>query len=122
MNKHVIGFAPPMQGFEGEWNTFRLGKKLGNQLVPGQEVFLMDNKESVIFGAARVSRVIVGRLGEMAQLHARHNHNQKANPEGAEERIVVALKKRYGPQMVDENRWVSVIYLEKIENEGQGTG
>lgn len=106
-----------MQGFDGTWNTFRLGKKLGNSLLPGQKVLLMNNKESVIFGVARVSRVIVGRLGELVPEHARHNHNQKANPEGAEERIVAALKKHYGPMLVSETRWCSVIYLERVEDE-----
>lgn len=113
---YVIEFAPPMSGLEGEFNTFRLGGAWAKRTIPGERLLLIDKKQSAVLGWGLVSAVHVGTLTEMSALHGSRNHNQKGlDPEGAGERVIAAMKKRYGPHKVNDNSKVTVIELKRIE-------
>ena len=113
---YVLEFAPPMNNIEGRFNTVRLGTKWGKTLVPGDVVYLLDKPHSMLIGRAKVERVLIGKLGEMATAHAAHNHNQVGlDPEGAPLRLITNMIKRYGPHRCDENKRVTVIYLKRLK-------
>lgn len=110
--KYVLEFAPPAQGLEGNFNTFRLGRAWSKKLNKGDVALLIKKPELFVLAEARVTKVLVGRLREMATLYAHENHNQRlGDREGAAERLIESMKRRYGPHMVDDNRFVTVIYL-----------
>lgn len=113
----VLEFSPPLAGIEGRFNTMRLGLKWSKSLTVGERVLLVDKRKSKVMASAVVEDLQVGKLGEMAKLHAVRNHNQKGlDPLNAPQRLVVNMIKRYGPMMCDENKRVTVIYL-RCENE-----
>lgn len=112
----VIEFAPPMSGFENEFNTIRVGVKLSRCLSVGDEVLLVDKSQSAAFGRARVTGIETGSLTEVAEKHGAQNHNQLHLPtEGAGERVVASLKKRYGPHIATDTKRSTVVYLKRIE-------
>lgn len=109
---HVIEFAPPMLGLEGNFNTFRLGGTWAKRLTTGDKVLLMNKPQAAIFATAVVERVLVGKLCDLAPEHAAMNHNQKGiDVAEAPERLISAMKKRYGPHRCSDNSRCSVIYL-----------
>lgn len=116
----VIDFSPPMMGIEGEFNTFRLSGAWSKRIEAGSIVILMDKKLMSVMGYAKVTGVHVGKLSEMANQYAHLNHNQKHLPsEGAPDRLISAMIKRYGPHKCSENSRVTVIHLaiENVEQE-----
>lgn len=116
MQTRVIGFIPPIIGIEGEFNTFRLGVKLSKELSPGEEVFLLDEKQKMVIGRAQVTRVESGALGELVVEHAAKNHTELANdPTHAHVRLYDLLKKIYGPHIVSIGKKATVIYLKRLE-------
>lgn len=113
---YVIEFAPPMSGLDGSFNTVRLGGTWAKRLQQGEKILLMDKPKSSIFATAIVEGVIVGKLRDVAASHAAFNHNQKGtDAEGAPERLMTAMKKRYGPHKVNDNSRVTAIYLRVID-------
>jgi len=116
MEVPVIGFIPPVEGVEGEFNTFRLGSTFVKRLKEGDEVFLMDEKNKVVFGRAQVMRVEGGLLGELCLLHAEKNHRElKHDAEGASERLFKYLQKIYGPHIATPTKKACVIYMRRLE-------
>jgi hypothetical protein len=116
MEVQVIGFIPPVEGVEDEFNTFRLGGTLAKRLVVGQEVFIMDEKTKIVFGRATVQRVELGKLRELCDEHAYKNHRELMNnPEGAGERLFTYLQKIFGPHIAPPTKKACVIYLKRIE-------
>lgn len=112
----TIEFAPPMYGFDNEFNTIRVGAKWAKLLSVGERVFLLDKKQSAVFGSAEVVQVLTGKLSEAAHEHGARNHNQLHLPaDGAGLRVIEALKRRYGPMIATDNKTVTVIYLRRIE-------
>lgn len=112
----ILDFAPPMLGIDGEFNTFRLGGAWAKRVQPGDKVALMDKKEMSLMGWAVVTGVHMGKLNELSALHGRRNHNQKHLPsEGAGERVIAAMMKRYGPNKCCETSRVTVIDMRRIE-------
>ncbi|MPS48478.1 hypothetical protein [Methylobacillus sp.] len=107
---HIIEFTPPMLNLAGTFNTFRLGLRYHKILTPGERVVLIDKKALKTIGEAVVEQVIKGRLGEMAELHAAENHNWRDSDQPPED-LIASMTKRYGPHMVNPDKWVSVIYL-----------
>lgn len=119
----VIDFSPPMQGIAGEFNTFRLGGAWSRRLQPGERVALLDKKEMRLIGFATVAGVHTGKLDAMSAQHGFRNHNQKHLPtEGAGERVVQAMIKRYGPQKCRDTSLVTVIELKEFEYGNDATG
>lgn len=113
---YTLPFAPPMSGFEGEFNTFRMSRGWAQRLNRGDKVLLFDAKQSIVFGEAKVLRVITGRLGELAVEHAAMNHNRKGEPvEGAPERLIASMQRRYGPRIAEPGRWATVIYVRRLK-------
>lgn len=113
----VLSFAPPLEGFDGMFTTFRVGASWENRVMTGQIVTLYDTKEKKAFIKARVSWVRSGPMGEMLKEYAHLNHSQKHNPDkaGASDRLRLRLRKLYGPRTLgDDSRTVTVICLGKI--------
>lgn len=116
MEIQVLDFIPPVEGLEKDFNTFRLGGSLVKRLKEGQEVFLMDGKNKVIFGRAQVTRIEPGSLGELCLMHAKDNHRELTNePMGAPERLFKYLQKIYGPHIAIANKKTCVIYMKRLE-------
>jgi hypothetical protein len=111
----VIGFIPPIIGVDGEFNTFRLGKKLGN-LPIGSEVLLMDEKRKVVFGKAIVLDVTVGPLSALCAVYAPENHTELQHQDDKHaERLYQTLVKIYGPHIVKPDKTATVIKLRRSE-------
>lgn len=118
MQVRVIDFSPPATGFDTFFNTFRLGIAWAKRVSPGERVLLMDNKQHIVFGLAEVVAVKVGRLGEMAAIHAGFNHNQLGNINAAADLIAGTIK-RYGPHRTNVEKKYTVIYLRRVPCSGQ---
>ena len=106
-----------MEGIDDIFNTIRVGKTWMKRIAPGDTVLLMDKKRSVIFGKARVQSILSGKLNAIEEDHARYNHNQKNNADIAiaPARLRINLRKRYGPQIIHDNKIVTVIYMKRLE-------
>ena len=114
MEKQVIGFIPPIVGVEEEFNTFRMGKKL-TRLVEGEQVFLMNSKELIVFGEAVVVRVDVGTLDEMCVLYGENNHTELGkDPDDAARSLYQTIMKIYGPHLVHPKKIFTVISLRRV--------
>lgn len=120
---HVIDFSPPMLNLDGEFNTFRLGGAWAKRVQPGDKVGLLDKKQMRLVGFATVTGVHRGKLNELSPLHGCRNHNQKHLPsDGAGERVIAAMVKRYGPHKCRDNSLVTVIELKEIKNGNDDPG
>lgn len=116
MDTRVIGFIPPVIGVEEGFNTFRLGGFYSKHLSPGEEVFLLNEKEKIVFGRARVESVETGKLGELCLIHGHKNHTELANDQdSAPARLFATLQKIYGPHIATPQKKACVIYLTMIE-------
>ncbi len=112
----IIEFMPPMNGMDGEFNTFRLGVAWSKRVESGNAVLLMDKKQYELMGCAEVTAVHVGKLSDMSALHARHNHNQLGlDQDGAGERLIANMIRRYGPHKCSTGTNVTVIYMKRLE-------
>lgn len=112
----IVEFAPPMSGIEGEFNTFRLGGAWVKRVEVGDKIALMDKKECALIGYAVITGVHKGKLRDMSAQHGFHNHNQRHLPvEGAGERVIAAMQKRYGPNRCTENSIVTVLDMRRLE-------
>src|SRR3569832_2215343 len=112
----VLDFITPVEGDESELTTLRLGGTKIMRLKEGQEVFLMDGKNKVVFVRAQVLRIEAGMLGELCLLHAAKNHRELSNdPADAPERLIKYMQKIYGPHIAKHEKKSCVIYLRRIE-------
>lgn len=120
MERVVIGFIPPIVGVNGDFNTFRMGRRYAS-LSEGEEVFLMDEKRKVIFGRATVLDVSVGPLSALCAVFASENHTEldKADGESAE-RLYRTLSRIYGPHIVTPNKTATVVKLRRVKDEDSG--
>lgn len=116
MQVPVIGFIPPVEGVNNEFNTFRLGSAFLKRVEAGTEVFLMDEKTKTVFGRATVTKVMAGKLGELCLVHAKDNHREVMNePIGAPERLFKYMQKIYGPHIAMVEKKACVIYMRRLE-------
>lgn len=114
----VIDFVPPVEGIEGDFNTFRLGLFYAKRLTPGEVVHLLDSKEKMLIGKATVLGTDIGTLGEMLAAHAQRNHAMiLGDGLTASERLMDLMRKLYGPHIASFSRKTTVIHLRRI-NEG----
>lgn len=116
MDTRVVGFIPPIIGVDELFNTFRLGGFYTKNLKVGEEVFLLNEKEKLVFGKARVESLETGPLGEMCLIHGHANHTELANdPIAAPERLFKTIQKIYGPHIAKPNKKTTILYLRRIE-------
>lgn len=116
MNLHVVGFIPPVIGVEDEFNTFRLGGFYQKRLSIGSQVYLLNEKEKMIFGRAQVQGIEVGSLGEMLLIHGHRNHTEVGNdPNTAPERLHETIRRIYGPHIATLTKKTTVIYMKRLE-------
>lgn len=119
MAVYSIQFAPPHQGFEGEFNTLRLGKTWATRLKLGDVIAITDSKTGEVFSWAEVTAVHADRLPALLRDHAHRNHKEQGtdDPSGAAERRRASMSKLYGPRFVTDTRWAAAIYLRILGNE-----
>lgn len=104
-----------MEGFDGDFNTIRPSLAWMKRVKVGDVVLLIDKRDSKAFARAKVTALYMGPLAELAQHHAHMNHNQKAQPfEGAADRLMENMRRRYGPRIICEGRKATVIYLKRM--------
>lgn len=116
MKIHVIGFVAPIIGVENSFNTFRMGTFYLKRIFPGDDVLLLNEKEKMVFGRARVEKIVAGPLEEMCEKYAETNHTEVNNTlEGASERLYLVLKRLYGPHIAAPSKKATVIFLKRIE-------
>lgn len=116
MEARVIGFTPPVLGVEDRFNTFRIGGFYEKRLSPGEIVYLLNEKEKMVFGKAVVEKVEVGKLAEMCVIHGSQNHTELANePSEAGRRLFATLQKIHGPHIALPTKKTTVIFLKRIE-------
>lgn len=108
---YVIGFAPPMVGLEGEFNTFRIGGKWFKTLEVGMQVAILDEKNKRIVGYAEVTDLDKGQFKDMLEKHAYKNHSGL----GATD-LGAYILKIYGPHIVNDTKLTTVIYLRKLSD------
>lgn len=113
MQKHVIGFVPPIIGVDGNFNTFRMGRKWA-ALPVGEKVFLMDEKRKIVFGTATILYVKTGALSELCEAHAAENHTELGREGDHAASLYRTLEKIYGPHLVNPKKVFSVIALRRI--------
>ncbi|MFM0095582.1 hypothetical protein PQQ87_08215 [Paraburkholderia nemoris] len=113
----VLDFISPLVGFEGAFNTLRVGTGMLKKTQVGAEVFLMDGNRKVVFGRARVTQMESGLLGELCCEHAGMNHTEVHSQDKTESaaRLFAYIQKLYGPHIAHKDRRAVVIYLERIE-------
>jgi hypothetical protein len=115
MRYRYIEFAEPV-GLEGRFNTFRLGLFYSKHLLPEETVYLLNLKEKIVFGTAKVERVEVGSLREMCDVYGHQNHTELANDEeGAADRLYATIIKLYGPHIALPNKKTSIIFMKRLE-------
>lgn len=115
MAVRVVGFIPPNIGMEGAFNTFRIGSFYTKNLKEGDEVFLYNEKQKMVFGKALVTSIDTGSLGEMCLIHAASNHLELHNdPVGAPERLFKTIQRIYGPHIAEPHKKTTVLYLQRL--------
>lgn len=116
MDTRVIGFIPPIVGVSSEFNTFRLGSFYTKNLSPGDVVYLLNEKEKMVFGKAQVTSIDAGTLAEMCAIHAHKNHTELGqDPNTSPERLFRLLQKIYGPHIAVPSKKCCVVYLRRLE-------
>ncbi len=116
MKARVIGFIPAVIGTESSFNTFRLGSFYTKHLSVGEEVFLFNEKEKMVFGKAKVEAIESGKLGEMLLIHAHRNHTElESEPDEAPAHLFDTLKRIYGPHIAGVDKKTTVVYLSRTE-------
>lgn len=101
MGTRVVGFIPPVVGTEGEFNTFRIGGFYAKNLSEGEEVFLLNEKDKMVFGA----------------IHGDKNHTELETAEDGRsaERLFHLLQKIHGPHIALPCKKTTVIYMRRLE-------
>lgn len=111
----LLTFRPPLKGFEGEFNTFRLGTAWYYRIGPGVTASLVDTSTNAVFGKAKVIEAIVGPLAEMCEEHAASNHAMLGvDPALAAVKMKKLIRQSYGMVEIDETSEVTVIYLRNL--------
>ncbi len=109
-----IGFDKPLIGFDSSFNTFRPGKAWSERLHVRDVVGLFDVKKKEVFGKAVVTYVDVGDMKTMLDNHAYNNHVMLDEKGDFQSKLYAVLMKIYGPQIISENKTVTVIGLRRL--------
>lgn len=113
----VIKFRPPIRGFSGRFNTFRMGNVWAKRASPGVIMGLANAKTEEIFGYAKVTEVHTGPKQDLAKLFALDNHNIRALEitENVAEVMLRRLKNSSGTRAYNATDVATVIYMEMIQ-------
>lgn len=113
---YVLDFVPPLEGFEGEFNTIRMGVKWTKLLQRGDHVYLQNSKDKMIFAKAEVISVEQDTFGQICLYHAANNHSEIGRADGnSASRIYKLMTKFLGPHIVNHSKKACVVYLRRIE-------
>lgn len=113
---YALDFLPPLNGFDGDFNTIRLGVKWSKQLSTGDMVYLQDSKSKMIFGKAEVTCIESDSFGQICLYHAKYNHSEvNRTDDNSAYRIYQLMKKMLGPHIVSHKKKAVAIYLRRIE-------
>ena len=115
----VIAFKPPLIGFEGVFNTFRMGGAWVKRVAPGSQIGLLDTSTQSVFATATITDVISGDKNEMAYLHGCRNHlfkSQQLSDEVAAREIKKALRTLSGNLIYNNNTIATVIYMRRNDD------
>lgn len=116
MQIRVVGFIPPVIGTEEEFNTFRLGGFYTKHLSPGDTVYLLNEKEKLVFGRAEVLRIEQGKLIDMCEQHGAKNHAVLTeSSDQAPAKLLGILQKIYGPHIATPTKKTTVLLMRRIE-------
>lgn len=97
-------------GFQGEFNTFRLGSTWYNRVSPGTVCSLYDVGKSEVFGKAYVTETFNGDMTEMCHDHAWENHLFVGYDKiAAAEKMEDAMRKAYGHIMDHRNNTLCTV-------------
>lgn len=112
----LLGFAPPLKGFTGRFNSFRMGRAWSERVKPGKVIGLLDTKTQQIFGSAHVVGVDHGPLDAMLELHAAENHYIKATEHpNPEQELFRIMRNLIGTGFVRLERDASVVIMERLD-------
>lgn len=118
----ILTFRPPLKGFDGEFNTFRLGTAWYYRIGPGVKTALINTVDKDVFAKAVVLESEVGPLDEMCRVHARFNHAMlSVPPEEAADRMRKLIRQSYGMIEINEDTEITVIYLRNLLSGEAGT-
>lgn len=113
---YTLDFMPPLTGFDGEFNTIRLGVKWTKLLKAGDVIYLQNSKDKLIFGKAEVINVEQDTFGQICLYHAKNNHSEiDRTDDNSAYRIYQLMKKMLGPHIVSHQKKAVAIYLRRIE-------
>lgn len=116
----TIAFNPPLQGFYGVFNTFRLGKASAKNLKKGQVVGLLDTRSGELFGHASIVGLVSGDKELVALDYATENHNMKNSnlpQDDAAGELLSRLYRRYGKRIYDRTETASVVRMMRLTSE-----
>lgn len=111
-----MGFAPPLKGFHGRFNSFRMGSAWYGRVKADKLVALYDTRGRSVFGTARVVAADCGPLSSMLELYAAENHYLKAQPhEKPEEELYRLMRNLIGTGFVKLDRAASVVVMDRVD-------
>jgi hypothetical protein len=116
----ILTFTPKLVGFDGYFNTFRIGLAWFGRLMPGVTVGLMNSHTEEIFAKAAVVKVVSGPFSEMSEQHAHMNHMLLGlEPDEASEKMRNIMRQAYGKFVRDDimTRDATVIYLRNLKEQ-----
>lgn len=115
----LLTFRPPLRGFDGEFNTFRLGSAWYYRIGKGVKAALVDTTTAQVFGKAEVISAEVGPLDEMCREHAYLNHSLLGlDQEEAAIKMRKLIRQVYGMVEIDDSTQMTVIYLRNMNAPG----
>lgn len=121
--KSCSEFTPTLKfkrtiGFEGEFNTFRIGRAWSKRVTEGMTVALMSAKDSRIVGYADVTRVYAGKKEALAEMFGKDNHCARALniTEDVPATMLRRLKNASGTMIYNSNPDATIIYMRMIKD------
>lgn len=102
-----------LKGTDAGFNTFRLGKAWSQRLTPGIKVALLNARSKQIVGSAEVVALHVGEKHEMELAHGSNNHLMLNRIDIQKGDFSPLMRRSYGGLIYDNNRFATVIYLNR---------
>lgn len=119
----LLAFRPPIRGFDGRFNTFRLGQAWTKRVVDGSRVALMDTKSHEVFAVAAITDVHSGDKRTMAEQHGANNHNVRVTGVPASEKVgdymLRRLRNSFGKMIYENQSDATVLYMRVMQWRGE---